>query len=210
MTIVTNFLMFLVTVFCFINLRKFDHSYSKDMGRFMLLVGVSSCFGSIAHGVHYQLGKLFFDVDFYIMNALSLISVFYCFRAPYVYYNLKNNKPSVNKTIPYFVMGWIICLLIYTLLQNNFVIIKIHAGLVLLYSFVTHILIYNKTKEKGSGLVIAGISISFFSIIVHSLKLSISEWFNYKDVAHMIIIASLLFIYMGAKENSKGLVSQVK
>lgn len=167
------------------------------MGWFLVLVGISSCFGSVAHAVHYQAGKLFFDVIFYIMNALSMLSVYFCFNAPYTYYNIA--KPSKNKILPFIVMGWIALVLIYTLIQNNFLIIKIHAGIVLLYSFITHLTIYIKTKEKGSGTVVLGIGISFFSIIIHSLKLSVCEWFNYKDMAHVIISISILYIYKGAK-----------
>ncbi len=176
------------------------------MGWFLLLVGISSCFGSVAHAVHYQAGEVFFNVIFYIMNALSLISVYFCFNAPYTYYNI--NKASKNKVIPIIVMAWIGAVLVYTLIQNNFLIVKIHAGIVLLYSFITHLMIYSKTKEKGSGVVVLGIGISFLSIIVHSLKFSIHEWFNYKDLAHVIIAVTIFYIYKGASIVSEKLVTK--
>lgn len=204
MTIITNFLIFLFSVFCFRKLKQFKHPYPRNFAWFILLVGISSCFGSVAHGAHYQLGEFFFKTDFYIMNALSLISVYFCFNGPYIYHNLK--RPHINKNIPYAVIAWIVCLLIYTLIQNTFVIVKIHAGIVLLYSFVIHLMSYHRTKEKGSGLIVLGIGVSFFSILVHSLKLSIDEWFNYKDLAHIIILASLVLIYRGVKLNSEKLI----
>ncbi len=206
MTIVTNFLIFTLSIFAFKNLRKYNTVYSSSMGWFLLLVGISSCFGSVAHAVHYQAGELFFNVIFYIMNALSLISVYFCFNAPYTYYNI--NKASKNKVIPIIVMAWIGAVLIYTLIQNNFLIVKIHAGIVLLYSFITHLMIYIKTKEKGSGVVVLGIGISFLSIIIHSLKFSIHEWFNYKDLAHVVISVTIFYIYKGASIVSEKLIAK--
>ena len=206
MTIVTNLLIFIFSIFSFIKLTKYSHVYPRSWGWFVLLVGISSCFGSTAHAVHYQLGATFFDIIFYIMNALSLISIYFCFKSPYVYYSQFKKGP--NNKIFYFIMLWITTLLIYTLFRNNFLIVKVHAGIVLMYAFIVHIIMYNKTKEKGSGLVVLGIGISFLSIVVHSLKFSIHEWFNYKDLAHVIIFCSLWVIYKGITINAQKLETQ--
>ena len=74
-----------------------------------------------------------------------------------------------------------------------------HAGIVLLYSFGVHLVVYNRTKEKGSGLVVLGIGIPFLSIVVHSLKFSIHEWFNYKDISHIVMLTSLALLFKGVK-----------
>lgn len=102
-------------------------------------------------------------------------------------------------------MAWVLALLIFSGIQGNFLIIKIHAAIALLYSFIVHYIVYRRTEEKGSGLVVLGIFISFLPIIVHSLKFSIDEWFNYKDIAHVIMIISLVVIYKGARLISDGL-----
>lgn len=203
MTIVTNFLIFIFSIFCFTQLSKFKNAYANSWAWFVLLVGISSCFGSTAHAIHYQLGDVFFDVIFYIMNAFSLISIYFCFKAPFIYYS----PDKTNTKVMYFIMAWIACLLVYTLIRNNFLIIKIHAGIVLLYSFTAHLIVYNRTKEEGSKLVVIGIGVSFLSIIVHSLKFSISEWFNYKDFAHVIILISLIIIFTGVRINAAKLNS---
>ncbi|MDO9001431.1 MAG: hypothetical protein Q7W45_16820 [Bacteroidota bacterium] len=200
MTILTNLLIFIFSIYCFKSLAKINHPYSTSFSWFVLLVGISSCFGSLAHAVHYQSGKVFFDVVFYISNALSLVSIFFCFKSAYLYYT--NDKINPHKKITYLVIAWVVGLLIFALIKNNFVIIKINAGIVLVYSIVSHYLVYRKTNDKGSVFVISGIGVSFLSIIVHSLKLSINEWFNYKDIAHVIIFFSLILIYKGVKLNA--------
>ena len=206
MVILTNLLIFIFGIYSFIKLSKFRQKFSNSWGWFALLVGISSCFGSTAHAVHYQLGKSFFDTVFYISNALSLLSIYFCFKATYFYYIV--DKEKVNKKIIYVVIAWVASLLIYALLKNNFAMIKINAGIILVYSLATHIKIYNTTKEKGSKLIVTGILVSFFSIIIHSFKLSISEWFNYKDIAHVIIALSLFIIYKGVRLNAQRLSAQ--
>ena len=99
-------------------------------------------------------------------------------------------------------LTWVIAVLIASVIVGDFVIIKIHAALVLVYALITHYLIYKRTDDAGSALVVSGIAISFLPIIVHSLKLSINEWFNYKDIAHVIMIFSLIVIYKGARLNA--------
>lgn len=203
MTIVTNLLIFIFSIYCFAKLSKFQQPYSKSWAWFVLLVGLSSCFGSTAHAVHFQLGKTFFDIVFYIMNALSICSIYFCFKSPYLYYS----KEKPQKLIINFVIVWVAFLLFFTLFQNNFLIVKIHAGIVLIYSLLVHLIVYTKTKEKGSALVVLGISISLLSIIVHSFKFSIDKWFNYKDISHIIILISLIIIYTGIKTNTEKLES---
>lgn len=203
MIILSNLPILLIALYSFKKLNIFNHTYSKNYAWFVLLVGISSCFGSLAHAVHYQNGKLFFDVIFYIMNALSLVSVYFCFQFGYVYY--LGNKVKPNSIIVSIAKIWILTMLVYAFFYNNFLMIKINAGIVLIYSFIIHFIKYNKFNERGSGFVVFGIGVSFISIITHTLKISINEWFNYKDISHVIISISLLIIYKGVNVNSKKL-----
>lgn len=204
MVSVTNLILLLVSIYVFRDLKKFQNPYPGKMSAFILIMGISSCFGALAHGAHYQLGTIFFNTVAYISNALNLICVYFCFMGSYVYQN-RGKLPPKKSTVS-MVIGWIVVMLLITLLWNNFIIIKIHAGVVLLYSFVIHLSAYRKYNERGSGIVALGIFISFFSILVHSLHFSLHDYFNYKDIAHVIMIVSLIVIYRGIKLNSAGLV----
>ena len=203
-TILTNSLIGIYSTFLFLKLQYFKHNYARQWAWFILFIGLGSLFGSIAHGTHYQLGVTFFKTIFYLMNAMSLISVYFCFRAAFTYYTF--SKQTYKKGVIYFVIAWISVLLIYTLIRNDFLIIKIHAGIVLIYSLIIHYIFYRK-HDKGSGFIVLGIIVSFLSIIVHTLKFSISEYFNYKDISHVIIVISLFIMYKGIKINSEKLNS---
>lgn len=201
MIILTNLPIFIIGLYSFKKLIRLKNIYSKNYAWFVLLVGISSCFGSLAHAVHFQNGKLFFDIIFYIMNALSLVSAYFCFKFGYIYFLGNDLKP--NFLVLTISKIWILTMLVYAFFYNNFLMIKINAAIVLIYSFIIHFIKYNKLNERGSGLVVFGIGISFISIITHTLKISINEWFNYKDISHVIISISLLIIYKGVNVNSK-------
>jgi hypothetical protein len=194
MVLVTNLIFFILCTAFFRKLNTSAHSYSRQMGWFIVLLGISSCFGAVGHAVHYQLGPAFLKTIIFLMNAFSLFSIYYCFRAPYTYYS-QGREPS-RKYI-YAVLVWIFALLVFSGIRGDFTIIKIHAGLVLLYSLIVHYLIYRRSYEAGSGIVTVGIIISFLPIIVHTLRFSLHAWFNYKDIAHVIMIISLVVIYKG-------------
>jgi hypothetical protein len=161
---------------------------------FFLNIGLSSLIGSVAHGAHFQLGETFFRTTVFLMNAVSLVAIYFCFKAANTHFSSGKKEP--NKLINYGVIFWILILLVVTFLQGNFLLIKIHAGIVLTYSLIVHIITHRRGLA-GSGYVAGGILISFLSIVVHSIKLSAHDYFNYKDISHIIMLISLIFIYNG-------------
>lgn len=163
---------------------------------FFLLIGLSSTLGSMSHGAHEQLGQGFLSVTWFLMNAVSLVAIYYFYRAAYFYFNIHKEEPK--KIYNYIALLWIILLLVLTLFMNNFLLIKIHAGIVLLYSLIIHTITFRR-NQAGSGYVVVGILVSFLSIVVHSMKLSIGEWFNYKDISHIIMLTSLALLFRGVK-----------
>jgi hypothetical protein len=166
----------------------------KNWRIFFFLIGLSSMLGSVSHGVHEQLGNSFLSFFIFAMNAVSLIAVYYFFEAAFslIYHDQKKGI----RIFQVVAMTWVIVLLIITYFQNKFLLIKIHAGIVLLFSLITHIITTRKGLE-GSVSIILGILVSFTSIIVHSLKFSFGEWFNYKDISHLIMLSSCILMYKG-------------
>jgi hypothetical protein len=200
-TFATNTVMMLFCVLVFVNLSKYKLALARQWAWFFLLIGISSQCGAVAHGVQYQLGDAFIRTVVFLVNALSLIAIYFCFKAANTYYFMA--KPNSGKLVTYLVIFYIAVLLAVTFIQNNFLLIKIHAGVVLLYSFIIHLIAMSR-KQAGSANIAAGIFISFLSILVHSIKLSFHEWFNYKDISHVIMIISLAVIYSGVTLIAKG------
>ncbi|MGZ4044206.1 MAG: DUF6962 family protein [Bacteroidia bacterium] len=191
MTILTNLFITFFCCFAFYRVNKIKTNLANKWAWFFFLIGISSFIGSVAHGAHFQLGETFLKTTVFLMNAVSLVAIYFCFKAANTYISL--GKQS-GKYATWAVLLWILILLVVTFIQNNFLLIKIHAGIVLTYSLIIHLITY---KKAGSPLIAWGIIVSFFSIVVHSLYLSFSEWFNYKDIAHIIMLVSLLMMYRG-------------
>lgn len=196
MTILTNFFITLFCIFAFFKIKKFRNSLAIQWSSFFLMIGLSSTVGSVAHGAHFQLGETFLRTTVFMMNSISLIAIFFCFKSARTF--SAKGKAQQKKYADYIVILWICVLLIITFIQNKFLLIKIHAGIVLTYSMIVHF-IQNKKGYKGGSLVAYGIIVSFLSIVVHSLKFSFGPNFNYKDISHVIMLISLIIMHKGVK-----------
>lgn len=205
MVILTNVIMFLICYSAFRKLRRFDVKYARQMGLFLLLLGISVIFGAVGHSVHLQLGSRFFNTVVVLMNVFSMVAIYYCFRAPFDYTAKakKQNRHLVN-----LVRIWVVLLLFLAITRGDFLLLKVNAGIVLLYSLVAHYRAHKVKAERGNLLVVYGILVSFLPIVIHSMKLSLHEWFNHKDLAHVVMIFSLILIIRGVKLNAEDLHEQ--
>jgi hypothetical protein len=198
MVVLTNVLFFVFSLFFFRDIIKYKNSYAKQMAYFILFLGISSLFGAVGHTIHYQLGNVFFEIILLFMNAFSLFAVYFLFRATFTY---SDPEKEMSKFFMNALIVWILAMLFISWIQADFTLIKIHAGLILLYTLFVHYQKYLQSKERGNELLILGVLVSFLPILVHSLRLSIHQWFNYKDLAHFFMILSLIIIYKGLRLN---------
>lgn len=175
------------------------------MAYFMLFLGISVLFGAFGHSIHYQLGIPFFNLILFLMNAFSLVSMYFLFRASYSF--LSPHK-MVSNWFRNAILFWVVLMLTISWLNGEFTLIKINAGLVLLYTLFAHYTVYLKEKDKGNEWLIIGVLVSFIPIIVHSTHLSLHKWFNHKDLAHVFMILSLILIYKGLYLNVQAIKSR--
>ncbi len=169
------------------------------MSWFILLLGTSSMFGATEHAVHYQLGYTFFNVIYFIMTLLISTSIYFCFRAAYTFHT--GNRPKSN-SILITVLITMLLVFVISYITKLFLLMEILGGLALIYSLIIHSIDYRQNNLLGSRLVVVGIIVSFVSIISHLLKISLHEWFNHKDISHVIMICSLVIIYKGVSLNA--------
>lgn len=204
MVMLTNGVFFVLALFYNIQLKKYSQPYIHHMRRFLFLLGVSTLFGALGHVVHYQLGHAFFSTVLFLMNAFSLAAMYFCFLGPYTYAHPQN---KIKRNYNLLILVWMALVLFVCTCVQNFVIIKIHAGVVLLYSLIVHWSMYKRHLHLGSKWIVGGILAAFLPIIVHSLKVSVGEWLNHKDIAHVLMIISLMIIYTGVSVNARELQS---
>jgi uncharacterized membrane protein YvlD (DUF360 family) len=52
--------------------------------------------------------------------------------------------------------------------------------------------------------IVVGIFLAVLAAVTHAMRVAISEqWFNYRDVSHVILVASLLAICRGAIQDRR-------
>jgi hypothetical protein len=201
LVIVTNLILLIISVFFFARMVRLRNTYSANMAWFILLLGISGCFGAVIHATHYQLGTTFLKVMNFVCNVINLVAAYLCFRGSYFIRTLSSGR--YRKAILSLGLAWLVIVVGYSLIESDFIIITVHAGVVLLYALFAHAPHVKKEVLTGSGLVIAGICTAFLSILVHLLHISLHEWFNHKDLAHIFMILSLGMIGQGILVNAR-------
>lgn len=197
MTSLTDIIIAVTSFTLFFRIRdRLNESYFYQSWRmFFLFMGISTTFGTVAHALNGSRAVELYNVLFQCMTICSSVAVFYALQATISFMSLSDTMRR------YMHAGNVVLLFIfiaYTIMLSDFEIFKLHAGGALFIIFLTHLIAMGK-NHWGSGWIVSGMLLSFFTVFIHSIQFSISRWFNYKDISHVIMVMSLLFIYMGIK-----------
>lgn len=188
-TAITNVFIFLAGLWCWRRLRGREEAYVRSWRLFFLFLGIPGLIGVIVHGFSYYTSE---QAHLWIWLGMGIIQ------------NLGISFAQIGTVQHYFPKQrtWLIALVLlqFVLLSYFFVHLamykaaKWHVAIGLLpvmgWSF------YQWAKGNRAARWIAlGIAVSGITVAVHSFKISISEqWFNYNDIAHFLIVASLLLM----------------
>lgn len=196
---ISNSLMLIMAISYFVVLKKYEQPFSRQFARFLLFTGISSAFGAMAHCVHFQWGDRFFYSMLFLMNAMSLVSALFFFLSVYSYYSRDRERKAWMVPMAWI---WLGVLLLITYVQNEFVLVKIHAGIVLMFTLLVFTF-HPVKRDPGSRLIVNGILMALASVLVHTLRISFHEWFNHKDFAHVFMLLSMFLFFRGALLNSR-------
>ncbi|HET8962777.1 MAG TPA: hypothetical protein VFM99_02690 [Chitinophagales bacterium] len=168
---------------------------------FFLFMGISTSIGTFAHGFNDVWGSTIHNVLWMLMNMSVSMAVFFSMQATITFMGANN---FWNR---FFLIANIIILIgfiISTLAWNNFEILKIHTGIGVAVIFITHVFALIK-KHYGSGWIVVAFSLSLLTLLIHSYQISFSEWFNFKDISHVLMMMSLILIYIGVYRMSQNI-----
>ncbi|MFN3940266.1 MAG: DUF6962 family protein [Chitinophagales bacterium] len=168
---------------------------------FFLFMGITTTIGAITHGLAEQLGARLHYIFWMFMTLSPSVAVYFSVKAT-ILFSLDGTK--WQSPINFLNVLLLIIFFLCTLTWNNFEILKIHAGIGVFIIFITH-LQAAMNKHIGSGMIVSAFSLSFITILIHSLQISAGAWFNYKDISHVLMMASLILIYTGVYRMSENL-----
>lgn len=197
MTSLTDIIIAVTSFSLFFRIRdRLNASYFYQAWRmFFLFMGISTSFGTVAHALNGSRAVELYAVLFQVMTICSSVAVFYALQATISFMTIKEEARRIVHAVNVITLFIFIA---YTLVLGDFEIFKLHAGGALFIIFLTHLVAMNR-RHWGSGWIVSGMLLSFFTVFIHSIQFSFSQWFNYKDISHVMMILSLVCIYTGIK-----------
>ncbi len=193
-TAITNLAIFAFGIGCYRRLRKEDIEFpNKNWTFFFLLVALSSLIGTIVHGFSsYTSPEVHFHI-WWLMCVLQGAGI------TFAQLGVGNCVFPQNKSlVGIFVLIQFVAFAILLYTTRSFGVTKVHVALGLIPIMIYYVF-QGMKGQKAEILVATGIGISALTAVVHSLKISLNEWFNYNDISHLLIITSIVFMYRGVK-----------
>jgi di/tricarboxylate transporter len=185
----------ILAVLIFIRVRKIAEPVGRNLSwfYFFLFMGLSTFAGALSHGLRYYLPGSAFLFMFTLMNVLSGVSSLYAQLAT-IDFEVENRTRRMKS----FAVLLFICFIMLVIWIRSFTVTNIYVTGTFLFVLYNHRRSWKKGKNP-SKYICYGILISFITAFVFLFKISLSEWFNHKDIAHVFIMISLLVMYQGAK-----------
>lgn len=197
-TVLTNIFIAAACFYAYRNLRIKGLTQSvpqRLMLLFFLLMGISTIAGGvIGHAFLYETGMYGKIPGWY--TGMAAVAVFE--RAAIIH-----SRPLMNKNIGRF-FSWfnyaeILTFMVLSLITLRFFFVIMHVMyglLVVVFSFELYV--YSKTKDAALKHIFYATAWGVAALFCHAYQLSIHYWFNYNDVSHMAMIASILHYYKAA------------
>ena len=86
---------------------------------------------------------------------------------------------------------------------SDFKIAQISVSVLLIgFVFPLHLFNYSKTKSDGSILIILVILYALIPAFIYNNQISISKWFNYHDISHVLMSVFMLLMFFAARKLS--------
>lgn len=188
---ITDILMVVVALYCYSAIRQ--KASAKDYSLFFLFTAISALGAGFGHLLNF-----YFDQSLKAFSWIfSLIANYFIVRASG--HHLSN--PNQLKALQTFSLAKAVIAFCFLLMFQQFFIITIDTVISIgLVSLPIHFYQWKQTKIKAHRFICAGIVFTMLTALVGGLKLSLSdEWFNHKDLNHLIICGGLWLMHKGVK-----------
>ena len=192
MALITNWIMSAFSLFAYLKLKNtaiHDVVYWK---KFFFLFAISTFFGGIGH-----LFFNYFDILGKFPNWITgVLSGYFAGKAIIV--NLKNNALEKKCELFLIIKGAI--LLLASIATLNFVFVAVDA-------IITYVIfcgfMANSLYKKGIvelKYMTYGVLVCLPSIFIFFFKINPHRWLNKDDLSHLLMLACIIFFYIGAKK----------
>ena len=205
-SVLTNLLLFFVGFRCFLKISKFrshQHPQVKVEARgwslFFLFGSIAYLFGVPVHGFSWYIPE---QIHFYIWLLMGWTQIFAATFAQFAtakwYFPKQFGWIRILIVLQFLFFCW---MMVYI---RKFAAVNVDVALALVPIAFWNIYLFNKKKivtaRIGWGILFAAIAAIFVV-----LKVMISDWFSYNDIAHIFLVGSLLMVYSGLMKHFRSL-----
>lgn len=195
---VTTFTDFFISTVAFFICHRFkkhtDKKHNLLWNLFFFFIGVSSLTGAFSHGLKYYINERTFVYLWLSMQILTCVAMFFAQRATIETYSKNTDNEDFLKNLIFFQL---IAFILAVFLFKNFLVAVLVTAISLMPIMIKNFGNYFSSKSKSSLWLAIGISINFLPAIVNGAKLSIGDWFNHKDISHLLIACSISVMAFG-------------
>lgn len=185
-TVLTDLIISGLSFFFFNTLNKQPRTIAiKNWSFFFLFFGLSTFIGAFSHAFFQLHDGVAYKSFWLCMQVLNGVAVLF------------SQKATFDKKWDRLFLIQFLIFVVAVFLFQKFLVVIINNALSLVPIMIFH---YRISKTKISGMYIAnGILVSFATALVHGFKLSFHTFFNYNDIAHLLIMLSLYIMYKGIR-----------
>jgi hypothetical protein len=198
-TTVTDFIISGICVYFYFKLNKLSANnpstnYWKYFYGFMAL---GSFIGGCAHAFfefHVGLGYKSFWLSMQVLNMLAMYSIQHATLNSALIHSNKKNIWAKS----YLIQALVGIMAVF--LFQNFIVVVINNAIALIPIMIIH---FKASKTNKLNLWIAyGIAVLFVTAGVNLAKLSLHDYFNHLDLAHVLIMINLYLMYTGVRKKA--------
>lgn len=198
-TTLTDFIISGLCIYFYFKLNKFSNkntstTYWKYFYGFMAL---GSFIGGCSHGlfeIHTGFGYNLFWLSMQVLNMLAI----YNMQLATLTSALLNSNKKLYWKNSYIIQ--VLLSIIAVFIFQNFLVVVINNAIALIPIMIIH---FNASKTNKENLWIAyGIAVLFATAGVNLSKLSLHDYFNHLDLAHVLIMINLYLMFIGVRKKA--------
>lgn len=200
MTAFTDFLLAGICIYFYLRYFQSSNSAVKDWGKFFLFMSVSTFIGGITHAFFEEHSLVSYKAFWLCMQIFSGLSLVYAQLASS---KMLLSSGTINENIFqkheffYWIQFVVFSLAVFAL--HNFTVVVINSTFGFLTILFSQLFLALKFKEASAEWIAKGIIVSFLTAFIFIAKISVSEWFNFRDIAHVIMMISVCLVNYGVR-----------
>jgi len=172
---------------------------ARSWSGFFFFLAFATLLGAAKHGIPQYLpgGPLFLAV--FASSVASGLSILHAEATTIGTYA---RRPSLRRWLRRGALGKLAALILAALLTPTIATVMLDTTLGLVPIMLVEYGAFRRGR-LGSGWVAAGVAFSSLAALVYLLGIPSHPWFDQKDLAHLLMMGTLIMIYLGVRKSSQ-------